>query len=237
MPVVAFTFGSLGDILGVVQLAFQVRAALGQGASSSPEVRALAEDVDTFTRILQEINVTLARRRTSLRPEVVNGISFSLDICGKALREAEAKLHAFERRMPSTFTRGAWRRYWAIALWAILGGSRDISALRCRLFEQVEVINLYLALSDSCNGAAAHNAVMANATTLARMQEVLTDIQGRFDFGIPPFQFFDVEHQQYYRPCARTSLQRLCELHKSFIRLQYAVPFVTGREQVFASFR
>jgi hypothetical protein len=51
----AFTFGSLGDIIAVTQLVYQLAKALDHSRGSAREYQELRKDVDLFGQILVEV--------------------------------------------------------------------------------------------------------------------------------------------------------------------------------------
>jgi hypothetical protein len=61
---VALTFGSLGDIIAIWQLAIKLRRVLGHGCdaigSSSKEYQELRRDLDLFVQVLLQVNQTPA---------------------------------------------------------------------------------------------------------------------------------------------------------------------------------
>jgi len=62
----ALTFGGLGDIIAVCQLAIRLGRALGVGCSaagSAKEYRDVREDLDTFVRILMEVQFRESLRK------------------------------------------------------------------------------------------------------------------------------------------------------------------------------
>ncbi|KAK8112668.1 hypothetical protein PG984_013194 [Apiospora sp. TS-2023a] len=52
---VALTFGSVGDLIAICQIAIQLRQALGTASGSAKEYQDLREDVDNFTQILGQV--------------------------------------------------------------------------------------------------------------------------------------------------------------------------------------
>ncbi|EJD40690.1 hypothetical protein AURDEDRAFT_127553 [Auricularia subglabra TFB-10046 SS5] len=204
MPIAAFTFGSFGDVATILQLLWQLRAALDEASGASAEIRALREDVDAFRLALQQVQAALDRRQPPPHQDVLNGIAHALSVAHNVLDSVLQKIRAFQSRMTSAVGIGAARKYWAVAAWSILGGQKDVDALRMRLSEQLSVIQ-------TDNQAALHDVVERQATTIDRIQSVMRDIQTRFDVGGPPFHFF--RSRRYYPACARTSFQRLCDLH------------------------
>ncbi|EJD34668.1 hypothetical protein AURDEDRAFT_176303 [Auricularia subglabra TFB-10046 SS5] len=203
MPI---SFSSFGDIVAVLQLAWQLRAALSDASGASAEIRALLIDVDSFTRALQQTRAAIEGRRTALAPSVEHGIKHAIIACHDVLRLILGKVDAFKRRMTSRIGAVAWRQYWAVAAWSIVGGKKEVDALRMRLSEQIGVIQTYLSLAQSNDQEKVLETVESQRVALDRMYGVLQDIQIRFDVGVPSFHFCDLLGN-YYPAFARTSLQ------------------------------
>ncbi|EJD34663.1 hypothetical protein AURDEDRAFT_176298 [Auricularia subglabra TFB-10046 SS5] len=216
MPI---NFGSFGDIVAVLQLAWQLRAALSTASGASAEIRVLVTDVDSFTRALQQTKAAIEQRHTPLAPAVENGIKHAIIACHDVLRVILDKVDAFRLRMTSRIGAIAWRQYWAVAAWSILGGKKDVEALRMRLSEQIGVVQTYLSLAQSNDQSKVHETVDRHGAALDRIYSVMQDIQLRFDVGVPAFHFFGPDGR-YYPPFARTSFQR-----PEYYPMPYEPPF------------
>ncbi|EJD34660.1 hypothetical protein AURDEDRAFT_176295 [Auricularia subglabra TFB-10046 SS5] len=208
MPI---SFSSFGDIVAVLQIAWQLRAALSDASGASAEIRALLIDIDSFTRALQQTKAAIERRRTPPAPSVEHGIKHAVIACHDVLRLIVGKVDAFKRRMTSRIGAVAWRQYWAVAAWSILGGKKEVDGLRVRLSEQIGVIQTYLSLAQSNDQEKVQETVESHGTTLDLICSVMQDIQIRFDVGVPSFHFCGWGGN-YYPPLARTSFQRFMEL-------------------------
>ncbi|EJD44303.1 hypothetical protein AURDEDRAFT_125315 [Auricularia subglabra TFB-10046 SS5] len=203
MPV---SFGSCGDIVAVLQLAWQLRVVLSDAAGGSAEIHALISDVEAFTRALQEIRPAVERRCTPLPPALENGIKHALITCHDILSAILDKVSAFRTRVASRVSMAAWHQYWALAAWSILGGHKEVDALRRRLSEQIAIIQTYLGLLQSRDQDRILSTVDNQGTTLHRLCSIMQDIQVRFDVGVPSFHFCDRSTGTYYKPFARTSV-------------------------------
>ncbi|KZV91149.1 hypothetical protein EXIGLDRAFT_103629 [Exidia glandulosa HHB12029] len=122
----------------------------------------LITDIDTFTRALQQIKSAL-ETCASVPADLMNGIALALEQCFKLLLRVKQRIDAYNSRMTGAVGVGVLRQYWAAVAWEILGGKREVDALRAQLSEQVEVIQTLLAAAHSQNleeirrAAAAHN--------------------------------------------------------------------------------
>lgn len=149
MPVVAFSFGSFGDIAAILQLAYTIRRALSETAGASAEIADLIEHIDSFTRALHQIKAALAAL-DGVQSGLANGVAHALDICFRALHRVQTIIDAFHSKMSTAVGAAVWRRYWAICAWEILGGSREVDTLKRRMSEQLQIVQTLLAVSQRC---------------------------------------------------------------------------------------
>lgn len=207
MPIAVFTFGSFGDIAGILQVLWQLRAALNDVSGASADIRTLMADIDEFSRALLEIKAVLERRRQELQPGVVNGVAHALGVCSQIVRAVTRKIEGFQKRIVGAAGASAWRGYWELAAWSILGGKAEVQTLRARLFEQLDVIRVYLALSQCHDQELLQENMQVQRASVDRLYSVMKDIQTRFDVGLPSFLFSGSRRgkQYLYQPCARTS--------------------------------
>lgn len=212
MAVVSFSVGSFGDIVTILQLAWQLRAALNSASGASAEVAALVNDIDEFVRGLQQVNAVLQQDAARLQPDIVNGIKHALGTCHDVLLTVERKISTFKSRMSTTKGPSVWKHYWAVAAWSILGGKEDVDALRARLSEQLARIHFYLSLGHSHDHSTMQAHASASEERLDKIYALLQALPSQVTVPSPSFKLFDPESKRYYQPCAPTSYQRLREL-------------------------
>lgn len=96
----------------------------------------------------------------------------------------------------------AWRRYWEICAWVILGGRAEVSVLKERLADQIVVLQTYVGIMQSamldkirqsatesaCNTA---ESVIGLSTEIGNLVASVTRLPPQVKSHIPPFQFFD----------------------------------------------
>ncbi|EJD38006.1 hypothetical protein AURDEDRAFT_172886 [Auricularia subglabra TFB-10046 SS5] len=210
-PVVAFSIGSFGDILATLQLLYKFREALSEVTGATAEMRVLIDDIDRLTRALIQVKAALERRGTGIQPDIINGIRLAVATCEDILKSALRRIEDFKSRITGATGVSGWRAYCAVLGWGILG-EKHVDALRARLSEQMEVIELYLSLSQSNGQAEIQGAIESQGVTLQRMCDAFQDIQLRFDVGLPSFRFFNIWTRRYEMPLARTSIQRMRDI-------------------------
>ncbi|EJD38036.1 hypothetical protein AURDEDRAFT_172915 [Auricularia subglabra TFB-10046 SS5] len=225
MPVAAFTIGSVGDIALVLELLSQLRAALSGATGVPVELQQLVRDVAAFARELREVADFLLPRATYLRQDVCNGIVLALDICYRTLHAMQTKVVKFQSRVTRNIGRLAWRDYWSVAAWSILGGRREVDALRLRLSEQLRIIQTYMALSQCHSGAELSGMAHSHGQKLNQILAVIRGIDSFLDAGTPSFQFYDSASNMHYQPCARTSLQASYHLYLTYTHRPFEVDF------------
>ncbi|EJD34670.1 hypothetical protein AURDEDRAFT_176305 [Auricularia subglabra TFB-10046 SS5] len=195
MPI---AFGSFGELVTVLQLAWQLRAALSDAAGARAEIHALVIDVDIFTRALQPIRASIEQRRIALQPAVENGIAHAIATCSDTRASGGGR---------------CWKRYWAMAAWSVLGGREEVDRLRQRLSEQVQVIHTFLFLAETSDLAALNNKVERQGETLRQLNDSLNSVHVMRKRSEIPYFIWDPLTERYYEAYARTSVSRLQELY------------------------
>jgi hypothetical protein len=56
----AFTFGSVGDIIGICQVVIQLSRALKSAMGASQEYQGLVDDLDLFAKTLMEVRTAVS---------------------------------------------------------------------------------------------------------------------------------------------------------------------------------
>ncbi|PSR71905.1 hypothetical protein PHLCEN_2v12249 [Hermanssonia centrifuga] len=107
MPIAAFTFGSFGDIVTIVQLAFAIKKALSDSRGSLAECRMLVAYLDDFTRSMDCLKPWVSRALMSdgftsdptqptLNQASLNAIRYAIATCERLLTEFKGKLSPYE---------------------------------------------------------------------------------------------------------------------------------------------
>ncbi|KAL6411861.1 hypothetical protein AUP68_04240 [Ilyonectria robusta] len=95
---VALTFGSLGDIIAVCQLAIQLGRAIGVGSGavgkSAKEYQDFREDLDSFVRILMQVVATYQQHESSPYLDGLDKAAKSvIDQCGSLIQDTLEHVH------------------------------------------------------------------------------------------------------------------------------------------------
>ncbi|EJD34102.1 hypothetical protein AURDEDRAFT_176839 [Auricularia subglabra TFB-10046 SS5] len=202
---------SFGDIITVLQLAWQIRAALSDAAGARAEIAALVVELDSFTQALQQVQSSLAQRSAALDPAVENGITHALAVCSGVLRRVIDRITAFRAR--TTGGAHGWRNYWKLAAWSVLGGREAIDRLRRRLFEQVQAIHTFLFLSQAADISALTQTVGQQGETLRALCDGALRISVMRRHPNVPHIVWDPLAERHYEAYTCTSLSRLHALH------------------------
>ncbi|KAK7753731.1 hypothetical protein SLS62_004355 [Diatrype stigma] len=149
---VALAFGSLGDIIAVCQLAYQLGHALGVGirgaGSSVDEHQDLRKDLEEFVRILMQVVATYEQHEFSLHLNQLDNIAKAVvDRCGHLIQEVLDRLcpkyHASfqvggsDNKLKDVLRKGEW----------LLRDKKRIEVLRCELRQGIERLTLLTALA------------------------------------------------------------------------------------------
>ncbi|KAI0134228.1 hypothetical protein BJ170DRAFT_609022 [Xylariales sp. AK1849] len=168
---VALTFGSLGDIIAVCQLAIQLGKAIGVGrrdaGGSSLDYLGLTKDLELFVAILMQVVATYQQHELTPYLDSIDIATKSVvDECATSIQETldhvRPKYHASLRAGGSgSKMRDTYRKI----EWSIREKER-MQHLRDRLRDGIERLSLLTML------AARKSARVDNATMLARIDEV-----------------------------------------------------------------
>ncbi|KZV84946.1 hypothetical protein EXIGLDRAFT_776035 [Exidia glandulosa HHB12029] len=187
MPVFAFTVGSLGDILAVLQLAWEIRQNLSDAAGASNAIQALVREIDAFALAVEGARSVLERSQ-SVPPSLRNSVAFILANCAELLREVQKKIAVRRQQVLQDQGASAWSAIWAACAWTFLGGERDIECLRRRLAEQHSALQMIFTAYQS----SALHAQEDNFVEVWRGVRLLIErLPARVPNDIPPFVFFN----------------------------------------------
>ncbi|GAB1309964.1 hypothetical protein MFIFM68171_00174 [Madurella fahalii] len=168
---VALTFGSIGDIITICQLAVQLRRVLGRGCnaigSSEKEYQALREDLGLFVQILSQVVATYQEREYSVYlSSLDNATKAVVDDCAGLI---EAALQHFGSRYQDNLRAGGsgnkWKDAYKKVEWSVKEKER-LQELQEKLRQNTERLALLSVL------AMRKSARVDNATMLARIDEV-----------------------------------------------------------------
>ncbi|TFY75605.1 hypothetical protein EWM64_g8406 [Hericium alpestre] len=148
MSVVAFTFGSLGDIITLLQLADHVRKALYDTKRASAEYRDVISDLDSIVYIVTEVQRTLSLQGPDrLSQSVENALYHAIGICLHLIAQMNERIAA--RRAASRNGKSVGTM--AIDTWQRIGWTlfkkEELLVLRRRLSGQIEAMNTLLTLA------------------------------------------------------------------------------------------
>ncbi|KAA1476269.1 hypothetical protein DENSPDRAFT_884201 [Dentipellis sp. KUC8613] len=132
MPLVAFSFGTVGDIIAVVQLLNQVRQALCDSTGSAVEYQALIGDLDALADVLGAVQH--AFDPPSYQPALRRDVPVSTaNACAHALRTSAGG--------SGSMMKDSWRKVG----WALFK-KPELEEIRRRVTDQVAVLNILLSL-------------------------------------------------------------------------------------------
>ncbi|KAL6850700.1 hypothetical protein ACO1O0_007825 [Amphichorda felina] len=168
----ALTFGSLGDIIQLSQLAIQLGRAVGVGCeagagTSAKEYQQVRDDLDVLVRMLMQVVATYQQHELSPSLQVLDDISrLVVDECTAHIQEA---LEHFRLRYGNSLgVGGSGKKIQDIAKrieWS-MREPQKLGVLRNKLHEGTQKLSLLMSLT------AYKSARVDNATMLARIAEV-----------------------------------------------------------------
>jgi hypothetical protein len=117
MPIVAFTAGSLGDILATAGIIVKITRALHDSGISSAECRALRLELQSLHTTLILVDCAVKRYRgTELGQILANLIEAEVSQCQEAMKPILDKINDYEHALVLTSIRALWRKVvWAAA--------------------------------------------------------------------------------------------------------------------------
>ncbi|KZW01750.1 hypothetical protein EXIGLDRAFT_760648 [Exidia glandulosa HHB12029] len=191
MPVVAFTIGSFGDILAVLQLAWQIRQSLSDAAAASEEIQTLIADIDSFRHALDSAHSTL-KHAPHVPQSVHNGVVHIMRVCTTLLRQVQAKVSVRQKELVKKHGARIWRGVWAACAWEILGGKGDVDKMKRRLMEQTAALQTLLSVLQTAALVQIDKRAVEDRATMTRMLQLLEALPAmmKFDEVTVPFLFF-----------------------------------------------
>ena len=145
MPPIAFSFGSFGDIVALIQLASSIQQ-LFADSDIPDECQNLVEYLTVFNHTLAAVQERL--RTSSLAIATDNAIRHSIAICRQLIQDFEDETRLWQRSRRLTRSAGwfALDSFCQRLSW-ITRIRPEAEKLRERLQSQAQIINLLLALS------------------------------------------------------------------------------------------
>lgn len=151
MALVAFTFGSLGDIIAVIGLN-EVRKALSESTGSSAEHQALLVSLDIFHDTLQAVRDTfspvesLSRQHTPLLPSLQNAHRQALNASHALIKDIHARIAKYQTSLRKGGSGSMMRDSWRKIGWALFQ-KPELEEMQTKMMAQVETHNIILSLA------------------------------------------------------------------------------------------
>ncbi|KAH6971410.1 hypothetical protein BKA56DRAFT_635546 [Ilyonectria sp. MPI-CAGE-AT-0026] len=169
---VALTFGSVGDIPAICQIAIELSRALGSSAGSAKEYLELRTDLDSFVRVLMQVIGTYEQHQVSpWLKSVESEIKHVVADCGKLVQDA---LDHFLPKYHSHLRSGGSGNIFKDALKKVewnFSEMANLQRLSGKMKTYTERISLLIGI------AARTSARVDNGTMLARIREVTESLQ------------------------------------------------------------
>ncbi|EIM84347.1 uncharacterized protein STEHIDRAFT_170063 [Stereum hirsutum FP-91666 SS1] len=152
MALVAFTFGSLGDIIAVIDLLNEVRKALSDSTGSSAEYQALLISLDIFHDTLEAVRDTFStaspslRNHTPLLPSLQNAHRQALSVSRALLKDIHARIAKYQASLRKGGSGSMMRDSWRKIGWALFQ-KPELEEMKMKMMAQVETLNILLSLA------------------------------------------------------------------------------------------
>lgn len=145
MASVAFAFGSVGDILAVIELALEVRKALSESRGSSKEYQEIQAELDSFTDVLASTCATLSSLpSTQLTDPLRRSIRLTMDSLKEVLGEIYASIAKYHTGLRKEGSGSVWQDRWLQLRWYSGKKKETITAMKHKLNDYVGRLNLLL---------------------------------------------------------------------------------------------
>ncbi|CAL1717003.1 unnamed protein product [Somion occarium] len=136
----AFSFGSFGDILALIELAAKVAHILTSTSGASESYQALILDVTRLQHFLQQLN-SFSRHRnvTILKSQLLSpeDVASAIKECTRSLERILQRVtyyRSFVESRCGSSVHNSWRRTWMTSGWMLLK-SREIAEFRAELLQ------------------------------------------------------------------------------------------------------
>jgi hypothetical protein len=146
MASVAFTFGSFGDIVALIQLCYDLATTL-RDKSSPAEYRDLIFELESLREVLQSVKqATTSQQFSSIPRSCTNALEIHIRKCQKLINQFIARTEPKKNMVKGEPGTNFWDFWWNIE-WGLLRKGAVVE-LRTGLMEQKAAINVILSLSN-----------------------------------------------------------------------------------------
>ncbi|EJD39714.1 hypothetical protein AURDEDRAFT_128083 [Auricularia subglabra TFB-10046 SS5] len=190
MASVAVTFGSIGDILAVIQFAEQLRTALCDVKGAPAEVKLLGSVMNHFILAVGHAGGALLGDDSRFDPATRAAIKSGIEHCADTLLTIQSRVRFYAARFAQRNGLRALRAYLTAIAWKFMGGRKEVEVLRARLADDVAFINMWLAVSQ-------------------RILLLVQKLPLQIDAGIPDLQLYDKSTGTFYQGFALVPLHAL----------------------------
>lgn len=149
MPIAAFTFGSFGDILALIELAIQAYNALDETTGASKDYLSLVEVVHEFSQLLQNlqnIHRYLCEAPYRPPPSVHEPIHSALERSKVVLDTICARIAGYQTYLREGGSGNRLMDIWTKIRWGVFK-QKEIKVMRKQLEECRQSITAYLSIS------------------------------------------------------------------------------------------
>lgn len=135
-------------MLALIQLAWDLRAALREAIGAHRDVAVLIDDLEILARSLHSDYALLSQVDGVMRADVQNGLMHALKTCHGILTDVKTNADEYLAGMSGRASR-SWRFSRHSDIWRILGNNDEVTRLRRRIYEQLRLIHAYASFARS----------------------------------------------------------------------------------------
>jgi Fungal N-terminal domain of STAND proteins len=146
MASMAFTFGSFGDIVALIQLCYNLATTL-RDKSSPAEYRELIFELESIREVLQSVQrATTSQTSSSIPRSCINALEIHIQKCHQLINQFIARTQPKKSMMRGEPGTNFWDFWWTVD-WNLFRKGAVVE-LKTGLMEQKSAINVILSLSN-----------------------------------------------------------------------------------------
>ena len=141
MPLVAFTAGSLGDILATAGIVIQISQTLLQSSSSCKQYKDVIEELKALHRLLLLANDATSHHRSDLQlsQSLIDSMKTEVRDCHLMMQSFLDNIRRYRKPLSTTGIKGLWGQVWW-AMWE----QDELEGLRKSIATRVQRIHVLL---------------------------------------------------------------------------------------------
>ncbi|KZV89249.1 hypothetical protein EXIGLDRAFT_721569 [Exidia glandulosa HHB12029] len=197
--------GSVGDIIALSTLAYEVIKILARGSSTSAETRALAQEVTALYAALGFAQTVLtSEAHVDIPLTIRDAVAQTFATCQTILNRLRDHILSYRREeQGASASAKTWKVVWTACSWTVLG-KNEAEGLRVRLNKQIITIQTLLSAIQSHSLAVVESRTRDDSSTIARIAGLVEALPNVLRHDVPSVQFRD-KYNRVVPPVAKIS--------------------------------